>query len=166
MKRKAIIFGIIIFILLVINMLLGLTTKKETKETPSTQTPSPIETRNPYDQKKTDQLINIVQTRPTLVPNDAIIRQRLIVSLPKNTTVLRKTNNYTISYLSSPNVFQVEVNNLDIATVKAEVVTWFKAQGFSNEGICKLPVQFYLGISILQQAKESRLKVNPLPEGC
>jgi hypothetical protein len=49
----------------------------------------------------------------------------------------------TIEYVSSADVFQVEIHTPDLQLGKEEAVNWFENSGFSMDAICNYPVEFY-----------------------
>lgn len=121
----------------------------------------------PYSQDGTDQLIEIAKQRPT--PNaqsDIQIRESLINLVGGNTGVLYQSPLVKISYVKTPNDFEGEILSSNIQTAKDEAVAWLKKQGLTEDGICKLPVFFYLSPTAREAAKNSGQAFNPLPEFC
>ena len=97
---------------------------------------------------------------------DTIARKAIISSLKNGSGTLLSSPNVLLGYLSSPDFFQAEILNSNVAVAKQEVVSWFISKGISKEGICDLPIMFYLGSKPAQEFIESREKFSPLAPGC
>lgn len=119
-----------------------------------------------YDKQKTKELLDIVRNRPMLSEQDKTIRDKLIASLANKSGQLDASDTYIISYVKSPDDFEVEITTVDIAKAKAQATAWFSQQGISQEGICHFPVVFSLSFQVLKQLENSNMKFNPLPESC
>lgn len=119
-----------------------------------------------YDLEKEDKLLNIVKNRPALSEADLIARNKLISSLGNKSGILNQTASYKIEYVKAPNIFQVEILTADINVAKTQVSKWFESQGASAEGLCNLPLMFYLSREAADKLSGQDIKFNPLPEGC
>jgi hypothetical protein len=107
-------------------------------------------------------LHEIFTNRPTISEPDLEAKNALISK--KNP--LQSTQDYEIEYLSAPDEFMVEIRTTDIQKAKADTVTWFASQGFTNDGICKLPVVFYLNYDVAESLRGTNTVFSPLPPGC
>ena len=54
----------------------------------------------------------------------------------------------------------------DVELAKRAGTDWFIKQGMSQQGICDLPLQFYLNFDIQLQKPGLKSTFNPLPTGC
>ena len=133
-------------------------------EKPAGQTPksAPVE----YEKASTDKLMQIINQRPTPSSNDSAIRSSLIESLNGKSGTLYSSSNVTLEYVKAPNDFEGEIKTENIPLAKQEVQTWLKNKGLTNDGICKLPLFFYLNQEVAQKLKGTEIKFNPLPDNC
>lgn len=122
---------------------------------------SSIPVKVTYDPSKSDQLVKISEDRPKLQSNDQTIRGQLISKSNNDTGIIIDENNYIISYLKPLDIFEVEITSGNVKENHLSATKWFLAQGLSQEGVCKLPVSFYVGFQTDQS-----IEVNPLPDGC
>jgi hypothetical protein len=134
-----------------------LTTMIPTVYTVMTVTPAAID-----PQKK---LLDLVQNRRPLSQADQNAKAKILSNFPQgqDSGVVYKTSTISVEYVHSPDLFQVDILTNNISAAKAEAVAWFQKQGMSQQGICSLPLTFYLDFQINNQQKGS---FNPLPEGC
>lgn len=120
----------------------------------------------PYKSGSLNKIEDLRKNQNNLSQNDAAIRDTLIKSIVNPQGILYTTKNIQIVYASGINEFEVEIFTTDINGAKNEAVVWLKQKGLSDDGICKLPLIFYLNIKISNQLKESGIVFNPLPDNC
>lgn len=118
---------------------------------------------NPYTR-----LLNTLENRPTLNPKDQQAKEQILSfwspdNQPGNIYI---TELYAIDYLKSADYFQVEIRTANINQAKSEAYNWFLEHGMSKEGVCNLPVQFYLSSEVKLYLQRPSIDINPLPEGC
>ncbi len=142
-------------------------------EQSSTPLPTPTITRSdvivtPVPENKQDSFLEYVKNRRTLSESDASTKKQILALLPpeEDSGVLYQTPTISIEYVHEPDLFQVEILTEDIPAAKNEATTWFKAKGMSQEGICLLPVQFYLNYDVANELKKTNITFNPLSDGC
>lgn len=80
--------------------------------------------------------------------------------------IVYHSKNIQIEYAHDADSFEAEILTTDIELAKAEAISWFKAYGIKDKGICNLPLQFYLNLDIKNKLRESNTTFNTLPEGC
>lgn len=119
-----------------------------------------------YSNSSLDQDFQRITTHIPLSDQDQTVRTNLINSLGEKSGTLTETSEFMAEYDKAPNEFMVElkINNADQAKLDAE--GWFKQQGLSTQGICNLPVVFYLSSEVDQYYKSNNLNFNPIPDGC
>jgi|SRR5581483_4577191 len=169
-EKVASLLGIVVLIGTIIVIMISLAHNNIQKAFPS-PTPTPLSTLHAipllkYNEGKSKELLNKLENRQPLTSNDNAVRQKLINSLNGNSGDLQITSDYDIQYLSSPDQFQAEILTTNISFAKQEVVKWFIAQGMSLEGICKLPLSFFVNHNIAQQLSGQNIQFNPLPDNC
>lgn len=128
--------------------------------------PSKVVKYNPpmnYEDNSTKKMLDTVENRKTLSDNDKKIREAIITSMQNP---LSETDSYLLEYLSEPDQFMVEIRSTDIDGTKNAVKQWFNSQGISDEGICKLPVIFYMNPAAAEHFRNKNVEFNPLPLGC
>jgi hypothetical protein len=108
-----------------------------------------------------------LQDKQPLSNSDTIAKENIIASLPDGETsgILYQSPDIIIDYTKSVDDIQVEILTTDISKAEAEAVTWFTNHGLSKEGICNMPIQFYLNFDIKQKLK-TETSFSPLPDGC
>lgn len=119
-----------------------------------------------YDKEGTDSLLRTVTTRPTASPDDKTARQKLLDRLDGKSGTLINTSTFTLEYSKAPDSFSAEIKSIEIEKTKKEVTDYLASQGFSNEGICKLPLYFYLSYDVSKSLKNETIKFNPSPDFC
>lgn len=119
-----------------------------------------------YDQQKRDQLVEKIAGKKTLSATDTQVKSKVLSSLYNSSGVVKQDPDFTVVYLKTPDLFQVEIATINYLQAKGNATNWFLSQGFSTNGICNLPIQFYLSAQIKTQLKNTDINFNPLPEGC
>lgn len=132
--------------------------------------PLPLETpRQPsvqLDPAKSDLLLKKIKSRAPLSNQDSGARKKLVSLLGGKSGVLNKTDTYRLEYVAAPNIFLAEILTTDLTLAKQEAVSWLEAQNLSGEGICNLPLSFYLNSEVSKQLTGKGLVFNPLPDNC
>lgn len=153
-------------------------------------TPSPVPTATPMqlpsapgfqnteNQTKSSSAIPVYQAgsltkdleritqRENLGLSDLSTKNNLISSLDGNSGIVMSTSEYQVEYVKTADSFMIELLSLDANGAKRNAHSWFQQQGFTDKGICDLPVVFYLSPEVLDYYKNSGLEFNPIPEGC
>ncbi|HUQ85567.1 MAG TPA: hypothetical protein VM077_04540 [Candidatus Limnocylindrales bacterium] len=178
-----VIFAIILIIITVAVIFFALSPREKTEEiatpTPIPEsatsiepTPLPIEAKtNPpiqYDQDSARKMLDKLNNKTTLSQNDTEAREKLLSLLPAGQVsgVLYRSPTIIIDYTNAADQFQAEIITVDIAQAKADATAWLKSQGLSQQGICDLPVVFYLSRNVLGQLRDKNYTFSPLAEGC
>lgn len=166
-----ILYGIILTIIIFI--IVGVLIFNRSSEAPIVPTPTPspfplTPTKTIYDKSGQDKLLETVQNRKSLAPGDAEAKKNILSLLPpeKKSGIVYQSPDINIEYVSSPNIFQVEILTQDVKKAKIEAVNWFKSRGMSDQGICNYPVQFYLNYNILQKLRGTDFVFSPLADSC
>lgn len=120
----------------------------------------------PYDLNNLKTDFERITSPGPLGRSDSEIRNSLINQLGNQSGVLARTTDYQIEYVKAPNSFMVELNSADPSAAKLSATDWFKQQGLSTEGICNLPVVFYLSDQSRSYFNQTGQKFDPVPEGC
>lgn len=132
--------------------------------TPSAKTNPPVIYAPTGTQKMLDKLVN----RSPLSGSDRAAKEKIIALLPSGQVsgIIYKSPTFNFEYISSADEFQSEILTVDIAQAKTDTISWLSTQGLSKNGVCSLPVVFYLNRNIANQLRSSNIKFNPLAEGC
>lgn len=175
--KKILVIGLGILILCAgILLVFFLETLKQAPPQPE-DTPTPTNTpqgqeanTNPpidYDNQSTETLLRTVTNRPTpSSTDDSRIRQLLITGLNGTSGVISETATYTLEYSQAPDSFSSEIKTMNINQAKLETINYLKSRGLSEEGICKLPLFFYLNYKISQEYSNSGQTFSPIPDFC
>jgi hypothetical protein len=112
-------------------------------------------------------LLEIIQNRPPLSATDLSAKNNIIRMLPDGqySGVVYRAADFTVDYVQNPDLFQVEVLITDTEKAKQEALDWFRNEGISQQGICNLPIDFYLNSDVKNQITNPDA-FNPLPDGC
>ncbi|OGH52457.1 MAG: hypothetical protein A3G13_01175 [Candidatus Levybacteria bacterium RIFCSPLOWO2_12_FULL_37_7] len=119
-----------------------------------------------YNSSSIVKLADKIDHRRPLNESEGNIRAKLISQALKNKQVVNINVSYAIYYSKSYDMFQVEILSEHIAKVKQDVTEWFKDQGFSQSGICNLPIMFVLRSSLKNQLQDKNITFSYLLEGC
>lgn len=119
---------------------------------------SPVTYNQPDGVKlqKQDQKGQILSASDAKVKIDLIRRGNPLVA----------TEDYTIIYDPSIDIFYAQINTISIEYAKREVDQWFFDQGMSVEAPCELPVRFTLKDSVAPSLKGLHVVFSPLAPGC
>lgn len=115
-----------------------------------------------------ERLLEKIKKRAPLSQKDRDAKTKILTLLPQGerSGVLHRSSNIIIDYTYSANIFQVEILTKDVASAKNEAVLWFKNYGMSQEGICNLPLSFYLNFDVKNSMPDEERSFDPLPPGC
>ncbi len=119
-----------------------------------------------FDIKKRDQLVEKISNKPALSSSDQTVKRAVLAKIGNKSGYLEETPEYKTEYIKSVDLFQVEILTTDYSFAKVKATSWFKDQGFSQEGVCNLPVMFYLSAQTRSALKDKDITFNYLPEGC
>lgn len=173
-RRYYLIFGFFLFIIVSIILIEVFFGPQKNAATPSPIFPTPTlfplqstQTKNAgvyaIDGKK---MSDKIDSRQPLSPSEQTLRKQLIDDALKNQQVAQSNSLYTMYYSKSFDMFQVEILSTDIQTTKQQTTQWFIDKGFSQNGVCNLPVMFIISSSIKQQLIDKNVSFSYLPEGC
>lgn len=123
-------------------------------------------TLSAYDLDSLEKDFQRIEKRQPLSEADAKTKTKLIDSLGNRSEILVNNNLYQIEYVKSADSFMVEIKTSDIEQAKKGAVNWFVKQGLSKNGVCNLPVVFYLNSKVGDELEKENIKFNPVPEGC
>jgi hypothetical protein len=159
------IIAIILVLILFLFAILIFTNKKTTATNPVNTTISITPPIN-YNLKDQQKLLNEVTVRTPLSAGDSLVRKNLIASIGGKSGNLLLTSNVVLSYIASADVFQGEILIPDADTAKNETVKWLTSQGLSKEGVCKLPLMFFITPDAVSGFQATKKEFSPLPPGC
>lgn len=119
--------------------------------------------------KQTGRWLKTLEDRPGLSQKDKKAKEKIIAPLSKvknKSGYLVQTSWYNIEYVSNADEFFVEIKDTNTQFGKYWATMWFKLNGISDEGLCKLPVVFYPNWHIARQIKNLNIEFNPLADTC
>lgn len=151
----------VIFIILAIIITIGeVKSPGKPQAPPQTNTVESVKYKAGSLGKAFDKLTN----RVPLSTSDQIAKNKLISQAGKS-GIIKKTESYSIEYVAPMDDFEIEILSTNIEAVKKEAESYLKSQGFSKEGLCDLPVRFYLNFNVRSSLPQGTV-FNPLTEGC
>ncbi len=176
-KKIVILISVLIFLfstLLVVNFFLKTqTTDTQPLDIPTFDgSPSPstvsssVKQSVVYDTVKLNKDFERIINKAGLSEQDKKVRQELINSVSDKSGLINTNQLYSIEYVKSPDSFMVEILSTDVEAAKKSAASWFKQKGISGQGICNLPVVFYLNDSVKSYLQQNNQTFNPLPEEC
>lgn len=165
---------IMFFIIVVIANILatrGLRDEGGPSPTPMVPTAAPPARTNPpveYAPTATQSMLDALSDPAQLSQSDLAAKERVLSFLPPGQAsgVLYESPSLTIDYTSSADQIQAEILTVDINRAKTEAVDWLASQGLSQDGICSLPVVFYLNLSVANELEDLNISFSPLADGC
>lgn len=174
--------GIILVIIVILIGIISLTqttppvtNKEATLPTPTLAATNNIPSQgvytNPpvtYTRDASVKLIQKEEQRTPLTDSDMQAKNNILKLLPEGQDygTVYSSNNINIYYVQSLDLFKVEVLTINVASAKTEAENWFTNQGMSQEGVCNLPLGFYLNWDTANILRDSGFEFNPLPDGC
>ena len=163
MRKLVDIFYIIVLILAVV-LVVGKDVLFEQPQEETSPADVSIQTSPPvaYDTKSSARMLDLVENRIPLSSSDEAVKAKLT----KQKNPIRETATYGIEYIAPMDEFLVEIRTANINQAKEESVAWLKAQGMSEEGICHLPVVYYLNGDVANNLRDMNIRFNPLAPGC
>lgn len=130
-----------------------------------TPKPSEVQTLQQSDPQK--ERLEYIQTKKPLSIDDETIKFDMLTEIGESqSTIIYQSPTITIDYVRSADVFQGEILTTDIEAAKNEAVSWLKNKGFSDEGICNLPLSFYLNYDIKMELGDEAGSFDPRPNSC
>lgn len=138
-----------------------------TSNTVPSQIISPTKTANTLPEEDPQKkLLDYTQNRRQLSVEDEEVKFQILSTLDTSSGIVYQNENIVIEYIRSADLFQVEILTTNIDIAKEEAVSWFKNSGLSDQGVCDLPISFYLNFDIKNQMGAAAESYSPLPQGC
>lgn len=136
---------------------------------PRTPQPTPQPTPKPtnlYNVENLDKDAQRIENAQTLSTQDQQSKTKLIASLGNKSGVLHQTSTYTIQYIKAADRVLISIENNDTDQVKKDSMAWLESQGLSLQGVCNLPIEFYLDTQVAEYFQQQNKQFDPLPPGC
>lgn len=176
MNRRILILILVVGIFIALPIILLTTRPPSTQQAPlpeipkasvSKTQPSPVtKPAIDYSSDQSKRLLEIIASRPTLEANDQAARVKIIQSLGNKSGILVQNSDYQIEYIKAANVFHIELRTTNYEQAKSLATNWFLEQGLTLDGVCKLPVVFYLDAATKDALRAQPIEFDPLPKGC
>ena len=165
--------GFIAFILIVIGFLTAFP-KKNLPTQVQNQAVSPSPAAQQYTSPNTNlnyvpgsatkDLQRLIERAP-LSASDTAVKNNILERLGNKSGSPYQNSDFAINYVVGPNDFEVEITTKEIDKAKEEAISWFKSQGLTDQGICNLPVTFYV-IDTVKNSLPSETSFDPNPPNC
>lgn len=108
-------------------------------------TPTAVPERRPTTIPPLEKIKNEGGKGLPLTKNELTSRSALISSADKF-GYIHTDKDFSIVYIKDYDVFQIRLTSTNLTTAKQHALSWLEAEGFTHNGICKLPVFFYSSI--------------------
>lgn len=164
--------AILLFIVMTIILVLGSRDDREVAPSPSPVQPTVVPARtNPpvvYAPTSTQKMLDALSQPQPISEENLAAKQKIISLLPQGAVsgVVYSSSTIRIDYTKAADQIQVEILTVDIGKAKNDAVIWLKSQGMSQEGICALPIVFYLNRGVANELQDIDIAFSPLAEGC
>src|ERR1035437_8758332 len=117
-----------------------------------------------YDPNGNKKLQEYIQDKNNVPAKNKQLKINIINSLLSGKSgILYQSYTVEIDYVKSADAFQGMIKTTNIDLAKKEAVAWFIDHGFDQNGVCKLPLMFYLNDDVLIQLQDKNLIFNTLP---
>jgi len=138
-----------------------LSTSKYPRTTPQPETVS-------FDAASEKKMMDKIINKQPLSDQDTTARTRVLTFLPPNSSsgVVYENNNVSVEYIEPIDEFKARILTTNIDQAKEDAVNWFKMNGFSQQGICDLPLNFIMSIDSARYVQENGIIFNVLPKEC
>lgn len=176
--RKTYFLIVVLLIVVTLLIILSLFYINKNNRSKNFQTVSPTATPYLYNPSNTQNAPNInykagslqedfqrLENKKPLSDSDKTARENLLAKFGNISTTLFTNGLYQIDYVKEPDDFEVTILTIDIPTAKKGAIAWFINQGFSNDGICKLPVTFDI-LSEIRLDLPENVVFDPNPPNC
>lgn len=112
--------------------------------------------------------LDVLRDRPALSKKDKDAKEKIVNMLANEKRVgyTKVYRDFHIGYLKTGDSFLVGIRGIDTQKAKYWATMWFKLNGISDQGLCRLPVIFYIESGILSQIQPFNIEFNPLPDNC
>lgn len=170
--HKKIAVGVLVVIIFIIGLALFFLEADNQTPPAALPTPTPITVNIHKDtgariidknfQKYTD---NFLTPQP-LSANDEQAKQRIVNIVHGQEGTVVNAPTFNIYYLPSLDAFDITLETVNTISAQQDVTNWFKSQGMSQEGICKIATTFSVDNSVRQQYPGKTFVLNDLPAGC
>lgn len=171
--------GVILVIVIFLIVIISFQGNTANTLPPTTPTSTPIPSYSPtvthtnpdlhnLNIKAASNLVTREEARTPLSQSDMQSKAHILQLLPQgqNYGTVYASKNINIYYVQSLDLFDVDILTIDVASAKQEAENWFKQQGMSQQGICDLPLGFYLSGDSANILDNGNFIFNPLPDGC
>jgi hypothetical protein len=128
--------------------------------------PSQSATQTKYNETSEWKIAEMLMQPPVLEPNDEAVRNTLLAPLNGFAGNIYNSSNVTIFYLPSIKEFGAKITTTNIDSAKKEAVDWFRSKGISQQGLCHLPLEFYMSYDAQKYLELHNVVFDPLPPGC
>lgn len=138
--------------------------KNTTKSKVPTPTPHLTKTNPPvaYDKQSNMKMLDMIKHRTPLSPADTVVKNKIITK----SGLVKETPTYKMEYIHAGDEFLVEIKTVNINQAKEDSVAWLKSKGLSDQGVCHLPLVYYLNHNAATSLRGLNIKFSPLPPGC
>jgi hypothetical protein len=121
-----------------------------------------------YDATAGDKVADLAENRRVLSDEDIQAKDAVLQELfaTEASGYVYTSPTIKIEYVNSADEFVIEITTTAIDGAKKEAVDWFLSKGFTNDGLCKIPILFYLNNDVAQSPELASQIFSPLVPGC
>ncbi len=131
-------------------------------------TPPPAADPPAIDVKTSWRMWDKVANKPALAPADNTAKKNTITAILHgiDSGILYESPRVRVEYVKSLDIFLAEVTTVELSLAKAEVNSWLRVQGLSQEAICNLPIIFYINLETAESLRGQNVLFRPAIQGC
>lgn len=166
---------IIVFVLILISFQPTTPNQTTPSPTPAQVTTSPIPQEQipqkesiKYDVQSSRRAYAMIDKKPPLSQQDASSKNDLLIAILRGieSGIVFESTNVHVEYVKVADIFHAEILTGNIEQAQNETVSWLQSKGLSKEGICRLPVIFYLSSFAAEQLQGKNITFYSLAPGC
>jgi len=161
-----------VIVILIISVILALsTTNKSTKPNTTAPIPTPFvgEAVKPvvnYDEGSLQKSAERIKNPGELSQQDKQVRKSLLDRVGNKSGILFEYSTFRITYMQTFDFFESEILTTNVSQAKSDTLAWLKQQGLSENGVCHLPLTFFLNNDVAKKITDPFVSFNPNPDGC
>jgi hypothetical protein len=121
-----------------------------------------------YSTENTKKLIDKINNPVPLRPQDQLAKQTILNQIFNQSTIVIDDPLYRIEYIKSLDQFLIDIKTADTIKAKQQAKGWFLSHGFTDFGLCDMPVVFYVDPGIISLFKGSKITTyfDQMADGC
>lgn len=118
-----------------------------------------------YNTEKIQKDFQRIESKKSLSTTDLNVKKK-IINTSSQSGIVKESIDFKVEYIKSADSFMIQILNNDTNQTKIAAVNWFLNLGMSSQGICNLPLVFYLSPQVTDYYRKNNLQFDPIPNVC